>query len=57
MKPMCSVGTNAAKCVTKLHTMDAVLLLIALHSRVHSPLVSFFDTYEVWSPCKRLWRS
>ena len=43
MKPICSVGINAAKCVTKLHTMNAVLILIALHSKVYSLHVSFSD--------------
>jgi len=44
MKSICSVGTNAAKCVTKLHIVNAVLILIALHSKVYSLHVSFLDT-------------
>jgi hypothetical protein len=52
MKPICSVGTNATNFVTKLHTINAVLLSIALHSRVYSLNVSFSDTYKVLSLCK-----
>ena len=48
MKLICSVGTNAAKCVTKLHTVNAVLILIVLHSKVYSLHVSFSDTCEVF---------
>ena len=43
MKSICSVGTNAAKYVTKLHTVNAVLILIALYSKVYSLRVSFSD--------------
>jgi len=46
-----------AKCVTKLHTVNAVLILIALHSKVYSLHVSFSDTCKVWSLCKGWWRS
>jgi len=52
MKPTCSVETNAAKCVTKLHTVNAVLIIIALHSKVYSLHVSFSDNGKVWSVCK-----
>jgi len=41
MKPICSVRKNAANCVIKLKTMNAVLLSIALHSRFYSLHVSF----------------
>jgi len=44
MKPMCSVGTNEGNCVTKLHTVNAELIPIALHSRVHSLHVPLSDT-------------
>ena len=47
MKPICSVGTNAAKCVSKLHTMNAVLILIALDSKIYSLHVSFSDICKV----------
>jgi len=57
MKPMCSVGKNAANYVTKLHTVNAVPILIALHSRVYSLHVSFSDTCKVMSLCKGWWRS
>jgi len=57
MKPISSVGTNAAKCVTKLHTMNAVLIPIAHHSKFYSLHVSFSDTCKVWSLCKGWWRS
>jgi len=49
MKAMCSVGTNAANCVTKLCTMNEILILIALCRRVHSLHVSFSDTSKVYS--------
>ena len=42
MKPICSVGTNAAKCVAKLCTMNAVLNLIALHSMSHFQILAKF---------------
>ena len=47
MKPICSVGTNAAKCVAKLRCMNAVMILIALHSKVYSLHLSFSDTCKV----------
>jgi len=52
MKPVCSVGTNAAKCVAKLRTMKAVLILIALHSMSHFQILA-----KVWSVCRGWWRS
>ena len=42
MKSICSVGTNAAKCVAKLYTMNAVLILIALHSMSHFQILAKF---------------
>jgi len=37
--------------------MNAVLIHIALHSRVYSLHVSFSDTCKVCSVCKGWWRS
>jgi hypothetical protein len=40
MKPISSVGTNAAKCVTKLCAVNAVLIVIALHSISHFQILA-----------------